>query len=318
MNTYTQLSREERYTMCMFLAKGFSKTEIAVAMNRSPSTIYRELERNKRSNGRYAASVAHNYYRGRLRRSRRGSTFSEDCWKEIFRLLRQKWSPEQIVDHMDKSFGINISVQTIYRRIKKDRRNGGFKYLDLRIMPKVRRKSYGNNDLRGKLSGKKHISTRPLEADNRTEIGHWEVDTVMGGNRHEWVLTMVDRKSGYGFIEKLRHRTAEEVLYAINRIIRTDPSKFKTLTFDNGTEFHSYKKIEELFNIQCYFATPHSPWQRGCNENYNGLLRQYLPKGKSFKNIGTAKLFKIMQALNDRPRKRHGFKPPKEIYLNGK
>ena len=210
MKAYTQLSQEERYTMCMFLAKGFSKVDIAKAMDRSLSTIYRELKRNKRTNGYYAASVAHNAYRGRLRRSRRGSNFSEECWHEVFTLLKKKWSPEQIVDHMFRVHDTKISIQTIYRKIKKDRRKGGFRYMDLRIMSKVRRKTYGTNDLRGKLSGKKHISARPIEADLKAEIGHWEVDTVMGANGHECVLTMVDRKSGYGFIEKMRSRTARK------------------------------------------------------------------------------------------------------------
>lgn len=318
MKEYNHLSQVERYNICMYLVQGFSKSDIAKAMNRSVSTIYRELERNKRpQNGYYAASVADSYAHGRLRRARRGSQYSADVWNIVYALLKKKWSPEQIRNHLCVVHNIEISIQTIYRHIKKDRRKGGMLYKSLRIMSKVRRKSYGSKDSRGRLEGKKDITTRPIEADKRLEIGHWEGDTVMGGDRKECVLTLVDRKSGYAFVEKLRARTAEETNYALNRIISKHREKFKTITFDNGTEFHSYKKIEERFGVQCYFAKPHHPWERGCNENFNGLLRQYLPKGKSMKEIGTAKLEVILQELNERPRKRHSFKSPQEVYLYG-
>ena len=317
MNSYTHLSLEERYLMCQYLVNGFSIPNIALLLSRSPSTLYRELKRNKRHhNGAYAASVAHSYYRGRLRRSRKGSQYEDEIWSFIFFLLSKKWSPEQIVFYLKENSKIIISIQTIYRKIKKDRRKGGLLYHNLRIMPKVRRKAYGTSDSRGRLGGKKNISERPEEANMRLTVGHWEADTVMGANKNECVLTMVDRKSGFAFIEKMRNRTAKEALYALNRIIKKEPNKFKTITFDNGTEFHSYKSIERTFKIPCYFANSHRPWERGCNENFNGLLRQYIPKGSSLKNIGSRRIETILQELNERPRKRHGFKSPKEVYLS--
>lgn len=157
------------------------------------------------------------------------------------------------------------------------------------------------------------ISERPLSIDNKDQFGHWEGDTVMGNDRRQCFLTLVERKSGFNRIVKLEKRTAKNVTKALIEIISMEPELFKSITFDNGTEFHSYKVIEEIFGIDCYFANPHHPWERGCNENFNGLLRQYFPKGSSLSYIGKVKTQKASDELNDRPRKRLGFMTPKEV-----
>lgn len=317
MNCYTQLSQEERYIMSALMAKGFSVVDTAKQMNRSPSTLYRERKRNARkSNGFYTPSVADNYYRGRRRRRRGYSHFDPDQWTMVQDKIEMKWSPEQISNVFKQQGIMNISYQTIYRRIIRDRKRGGNVYEDLRIMPKVRRKKRNSVDSRGILPGKRPITDRPTEANTRAEIGHWEGDTVMGGNKFECVLTLVDRKSGYAFVEKITHRTAENINSALRKVIKKDTAVFKTITFDNGTEFHSYKEIETEFKIKCYFAQPHHPWERGCNENFNGLLRQYLPKGASMHYIGEERLNKILIEMNNRPRKRLSYKCPQEIYFD--
>jgi IS30 family transposase len=315
MKTYSQLSRDERYTLAVLKARGVRIPLIARAMGRHQSTLYRELARNsRRSNERYyAASVADGYAQARLHRAHRGSRYSEEDWNLVYGLLYRYWSPEQISAILRRDGRLVISAATIYRRIKIDRRHGGLTFKVLRICSKRRKKRYRSVDYRGRLKGKRPISDRPQGANDRSEFGHWEADTVMGSNAFECVLTVVERRTGFAQLAKIRHRTARDVTAALGRIIAAHPAWFKTITFDNGTEFHSYKKLERRFGITCYFAAPHHPWERGSNENFNGLLRQYLPKGEPMAYIGDTKLTGFCQSLNTRPRKRHGFKSPQEV-----
>jgi IS30 family transposase len=311
---YSQLSQEERYFFSSHLASGCSIPSIAREMGRAPSTLYRELDRNRRPSGRYAAFVADSYATARRRRARRGSNYPADCWDLVIELLELQWSPEQISNYLINTNQASISFQTIYRWIRKDRRRGGILYRNLRIMPKRRRKRYGSDDSRGILRGKRLISERPALVNDRQEFGHWEADTVMGKDKHQCVLTLVERMTGAARLAKLSNRTAAQATAAISRIIGAEPARFKTITFDNGTEFHSYKELEDRFSVTCYFAYPHHPWERGINENFNGLLRQYLPKGRSLDYIGERKLASICERLNYRPRKRLGFRSPQEVF----
>jgi IS30 family transposase len=215
---------------------------------------------------------------------------------------------------LEKNHLFSISFQTIYRMIRKDRRHGGTLFKFLRIMPKQRRKHYRSDDSRGVLRGKRLISERPAIINDRSEPGHWEADTVMGKDKHQCVLTLVERMTGEARLAKLSNRTAANACAAITKIIRSEPYRFKSITFDNGTEFHSYKKLESQFPIVCYFANPHHPWERGTNENFNGLLRQYIPKGHSLDYIGNRKLAFFCDRLNNRPRKRFDFRSPQEVF----
>lgn len=310
---YTQLSQDERYYISSMRAKKVSFSQIARDLGRATSTVTREFYRNLRPSGYYAAFVAHSYATARRKRSRRGSHYPPDCWLLIYSLLQEKWSPEQIADHLRTNNLYSISFQSIYRVIRIDRKRGGFLFTNLRIMPKPRRKCYGSIDFRGVLQGKRPISERPSYINDRLDFGHWEADTVMGKDRHQCFLTLVERKSGFNRMVKLKNRTAKNVTKALIELIASAPELFKTITFDNGTEFHSYKIIEDMFGVICYFANPHAPWERGCNENFNGLLRQYFPKGYSLAYIGKAKTQFVSEQLNNRPRKRLGFKTPKEV-----
>lgn len=313
MKTYTQLSLEERYFISSRRAIKTSFSQIARDLGRPTSTVTREFARNTRPSGFYAAFVADSYAVARRHRSRRGSHFSPEQWDRIRKLIEEDFSPEQIVSQLCKEDFKSISIQTIYRYVKKDRRKGGQLYTHLRIMPKTRRKRYGRPDSRGVLQGKRSISDRPSHINLRQELGHWEGDTVMGVDHHQCILTLLERKSGANRMAKLDNRTARKAASAIVSLITAEPHLFKTITFDNGTEFHSYKDIEAKTNVTCYFANPHHPWERGCNENFNGLLRQYFPKGKSLSYIGSKKLQCISDKLNSRPRKRLGFCSPKEV-----
>lgn len=315
MNKYHQLTREERYSITGLRLAGFSQAEIARQMGRSPSTISRELQRNRTTHdGHYRAEKAQKYASARRRRARRRSWYSTLQWQAVEVLLKKKWSPEQISAVLRQKAVCRISHETIYRHILRDKREGGSLYKHMRIMAKVCRKRYNSKDSRGVLAGKRHISEREEAIEQRQQIGHWEGDTVIGQDRHHCILTLLERKSGYAVIKKLTSRTTAQVTQAASIALREHAGNFHTLTLDNGTEFHDYKTLEARFPLTCYFATPYHSWERGSNENLNGLIRQYLPKGICMSSLTQKQCDWIANELNTRPRKRHQFKTPQEIY----
>lgn len=315
MRKYSQLSQEERYYITRCLRKKYSIAKIALELERSPSTIYREIARNRRtSTGGYVAEIAHSYATARRRRERRGSHFNSSHWQVIYKYLKLDWSPEQIAAVLKTRESFTMSHETMYKHILADKKNGGNLYKHLRIMPKLRRKRYNSRDSRGVLPGKRHISERPAIVETRSELGHWEGDTVMGPSRYDSLLTLVERKSGFVIIKKLKNQKSAHVASAAIRAIRRHSHNFKTLTLDNGTEFHKYQAIEDACNVKIYFATPYHSWERGSNENTNGLIRQYIPKKMPMKDIDQNRCNWIAHRLNSRPRKRHGFKTPLEVY----
>jgi IS30 family transposase len=222
-------------------------------------------------------------------------------------------SPEQIVGKFTNEGKEVPSRETIYRHIRRDKRQGGSLYRHTRIMSKKGRKRYRSRPARGILHGKKHISERPACVDLRLRIGDWEGDTVMGKDTKHCLLTLVERKSGFTLIRKLEDRTARAVTEAALTLIGRPEHTFKTITFDNGTEFHDYKELEKD-GLLCYFATPYHSWERGTNENTNGLIRQYLPKGFCLAKVTQAECDWIADQLNQRPRKRHDYQTPESIY----
>ena len=315
MNKYHQLTQDERYLITGLKGMGLSQAEVAHRMGRSPSTISRELRRNRTTHdGNYRAEKAQKYSMARRRRARRRSWFSAEQMAQVEALLRKKWSPEQVSASLKAKGVCSISHETIYRHVLKDKKAGGALYKHLRIMSKLVRKRYNSKDSRGVLRGKRHISERPASAEARRRIGHWEGDTVMGSDKRACMLTLVERRSGYVVIKKLTARTAEQATLGTAKALAEHGRKMRTLTFDNGTEFHNYKYLEACFPVTCYFATPYHSWERGTNENTNGLIRQYVPKGVCMKSLTQKDCDRIAYELNTRPRKRHGYKTPYEIY----
>lgn len=311
--TYHQITSEERYILATLRKQGFNQAEIARELGRHRSTIGRELKRNSaRFDGCYRPSKAIERTAGRRARSRRNQRFTRTDLRRVEAQLRELWSPEQICGRLRGS--LFISHETIYRHIWRDRFLGGSLHTYLRGARKQRRKRYGAYDSRGRLAGKKHISERPLAAEQRSEIDHWEIDTVIGKGEYHCLVTVVDRKTGYLVIGKLRARTKEHTNHRTLRLMRRHPQQFKTITADNGTEFHDYAQLEHATGVAFYFATPHHSWERGTNENTNGLIRQYVPKGTSMAKLSQQRCDAIAQALNDRPRKRLGFKTPRECF----
>lgn len=314
--TYTQITLQERYALAVLYRQGQSLRAIAVALGRSASTLSRELRRNAtRYDGSYRFQLAQHYANGRRSRSRRNTQFTAAQWAFVEELLREDWSPEQIVGWCARFRLLSISHETIYRRIWADKRRGGTLHTHLRILTKNLRKRYGTYDSRGRLAGKRHISTRPAAANNRSRIGHWEGDTVMGTTTDTaCILTLVERKSGFLAIGQLSSKQASEVNARLRQLIEAQPHPVRTLTLDNGTEFHSYQQLETVVDTKCYFATPHHSWERGSNENANGLIRQYLKKRVSMQCVTQRDCQRIADKLNRRPRKRLGFKTPEEVY----
>lgn len=314
MTQYKQLTLQERYTIFALRKQGLSNAFIARDLARSPSTISRELRRNcSPSHGVYEADRADARARTRRSRSRRNQKLGSEDFSIVCDLLREKWSPEQISGVLKAHGILSISHETIYRYIWLDILMGGTLWKHLRQSGKLRRKRYNTYDSRGRLAHKRSIDDRPKSVANLNALGHWEIDTVHGKGSKDCIVTLVERKSGYLIIGKLRNRTNEQLNKAVIRLIKREPTEFKTITADNGTEFHGYRKIEEELPVKFYFAHPYHSWERGRNENCNGLIRQYLPKGSSMENLTQAECDKIANNLNERPRKRHNFKAPIEV-----
>lgn len=215
---------------------------------------------------------------------------------------------------MRRSGQLLISHETIYRHAWRDKREEGVLYTHLRGARKRRRKRYGAYDSRGRLASKRLIPERPEEVETRRQLGHWEIDTVMGTGSRDCIVTLVERKTGLVLIGKLRDRITESVNRRIMRLISRHEGPFSTITADNGTEFHDYNRVEERTGVTFYFATPHHSWERGSNENANGLIRQYLPRGVSMAGLTQQQCNSIARKLNTRPRKRPDFKTPIECY----
>jgi transposase, IS30 family len=312
---YCHLTEAERYVIANCHASGMSLRRIALALGRDPATISREYRRNKtKYDGKYRAQKAHEYALRRRRRDRRGSHYSTQELELVEALLRQQWSPQQISWRLRLRGQLRISHETIYRHVRLDRRLGGRLWRELRIVAKFGRKRRGSAATRGRQSGKRHISERPAHVEHRLELGHWEGDTVMGADQRHCVLTLVERKTGYVLIRKLAARTKEQVNQAMQAAIRKLRSWFKTITLDNGTEFHGYEDVERCFRgLKFYFATPYHSWERGTNENTNGLIRQYLPKGSCMSDLTQTECDEIARRLNTRPRKRLNYQTPIEV-----
>ena len=313
--TYCQLTPEERYMLAALRRQGLNRAEIARLLGRHRSTVCREVRRNStRADGHYRAFTAQERTNGRRSRSRRNLRFSAADFTLIDELLCRQWSPEQVAGHLRRLGQLSISHETIYRHVWRDKREGGTLHTHLRGARKRRRKRYGAYDSRGRLASKRLISERPPEVEARQRVGHWEADTVAGASSKDCVATLVERKTGLVLIGKLKDRTARSLRRRATSLMRRHAGRFETVTADNGTEFHDYQRIERLTGVAFYFARPYHSWERGSNENANGLIRQYLPKGASMAGLTQHQCNAIARKLNTRPRKRLGFRTPLECY----
>ena len=311
MRTYHLLTSEERYALATLRRQGYSMRGIARARGRALSTVSREVRRNRRKDGRYRCFTADQRARARRSRSRRNQRFTAADWALVLSRLQQEWSPEQISGRLGKDGALRISHETIYRFIWRDKRQGGTHYKRLRQAGKKRRKRYGSYDSRGRLAGKRHISERPPAVEDRAQVGHWEIDTVLGKGK-PCIVTLVERATGYLLIGKMKARNVAELNQATLALLSSRDLPVRTITADNGTEFHGYADIEAATDIRFFFATPHHSWERGSSENANGLIRQYLPKRTSLMRLTQDRCDAIAYRLNTRPRKCYDYRTPEE------
>ena len=309
---YHQITPEQRYTLGVLRKQGCSDAEIARLMGRHRSTIGREFRRNStRHDGFYRPSKAQEHANARRWMSRRNSRFGAAEWTLVEGLLRDKLSPEQISGRLKLAGVLEISHETIDLNIWRDKHRGGQLWRHLR-QPFKRRKRYNTYEKRGHVPGKRHISERPAVVETRKEIGHWEMDTVHGTGDHHCVLSLVERAAGAVLIGKLCRCNVAALNARLIELIEAHPDLFKSITADNGSEFHGFDEVTRVTGVPIYFATPYHSWERGTNENTNGLIRQYLPKRTSMKRLTQADCNAIASSLNNRPRKRYGFRTPLE------
>ena len=311
---YQQITENERYMLSVLRKQGCTVDSIAKALGRHRSSIYREIQRNACwvTDGAYRPSKAHRRAVARRRRSRRSRQITDAIYALVKHYLRLDWSPEQIVGYLDTKGLHYISHESIYQFIWRDKAKGGWLWQHLRCASKKRRKRYNAYDSRGRVAAKKHITERPEEVESRTVQGHWEIDTVMVKGSPHCLVTLVERKTGYTLIGHLKNRTTHSLNQRVIQLLKAHLAK--TITADNGTEFHQYRVLEKALGTTFYFATPYHSWERGTNENTNGLIRQYFPKGISLEKVTQGECNLIAKRLNNRPRKRLNFKTPEECY----
>jgi IS30 family transposase len=313
---YPQITAAERYTLGTLRQLGYTAAAIARVLGRHRSTIGREVHRNAtRHDGTYRPQLAHWYASSRRSLSRRNQRFTTTDWAQVHARLREQWSPEQVAGRLRGDQLLRISHETIYRHIWADKRAGGSLHTHLRGARKQRRKRYGQYDSRGRLAGKRWIVERPAIVAARGRIGDWEADTMLGAlSDAHCLLSLVERKTGYLVLGKLRARTTAEVNRRAIPLMRRQPHPVHTITSDNGTEFHGHAALEAATQAAFYFATPHHAWERGTNESTNGLVRQYVPKRVSMAQLTQQDCDTIARRLNQRPRKRLGYRTPEECY----
>ena len=305
--TYKHLSQAERYQIHALMKAGHDQSQIAKVLDRNKSTISRELSRNTGSRG-YRPKQACEMSTYRSQNSRNASTVASWVKDEANALLRVQWSPEQIASKLP------LSHETVYQHVYADKAQGGALWKNLRCQKQKRKRYAGGRDRRGQIPNRRPLSERPLQIEARKQVGHWECDTVIGANHKGAVVTMVERKSGYGVIAKVTSKTSELVSSAIVDKLKPMAVRVKTLTFDNGKEFAAHAHIDAQLQSTTYFARPFASWERGSNENFNGLLRQYIPKKRSMSTVSDEEIKMIQNRLNNRPRKRLGFKTPAEVF----
>jgi len=312
MKIYTQLTREQRYQIYALLKAAHNQTEIAYLIGVHKSTISREIRRNRGLRG-YRPKQAH-----QLALSRRKKTWKRiqtSTWVLIESFVRQDWSPEQVSGWLRKNVGVQVSHEWIYQHILMDKRAGGDLHRHLRCR-KRRRKRYGSYDRRGKLKNRVSIDERPAIVDTRQRLGDWEVDTIIGKGHRQTIVSLTERTSRLALLKKVECKTAQAVADAVIDLMKPLPVRIYTITADNGREFAAHERIAEALETAIYFAHPYSSWERGSNENMNGLVRQYFPKSKGFASITDDDIEFVMERLNNRPRKCLGFKTPNQVFFN--
>jgi IS30 family transposase len=314
------LTQEERYKISTLLELGIEKKEIAIRLGRNRTTIYRELKRNSdQRNGNYEANLAQRKSDKRHKEKNKHIVFTEEMKGYVTNKIRTDLSPEQIKGEAVKLNLPCISHERIYQFVWLDKKQDGKLYLHLRNQGRKYQKRADKQAGRGCISNRIDIDQRPDIVDQKKRIGDLEIDLIIGKDHKGALLTINDRATGMLKMGYIESKSAYQVEVKTEELLDVWRPFLKTITSDNGKEFANHENISEELNIDFFFAKPYQSWQRGANENLNGLVRQYFRKGTSFANITKEAVKEVEKKLNNRPRKRYGFKTPNEVqaeYIN--
>lgn len=310
--SYTQLTREQRYQIYGLMKEGHTQTQIAANLGYHKSTISRELRRNCSLKG-YRPYQADELAYDRQCEAYR-SRIAWDTWQEVERLLRQDWSPEQIAGRLKLEQQPTVSHECIYLYVYAEKRRGGTLHRHLRSQKK-QRKRYSGYIRRGQIPNRTSIDKRPKIVASKGRFGDWEADTIVGARHKGGILSVVERKSKLTRLCKLATKAAAEMKDNCIALLAPLAAKVHTITVDNGKEFCEHELIAAGLQARVYFAHPYASWERGLNENTNGLVRQYFPKKYEFARIKHKDLQQVEDLLNDRPRKTLGYRTPNEVFF---
>ena len=310
--TYKQITEGQRYQIYALKKKNHSQKEIAEVIGVHPSTVSRELKRNQGQRG-YRPKQAHQ--KALARRNKVQKRISAETWAVVRAKLNSEWSPEQIAGWLKRKEVASVSHEWIYQYVLEDKQAGGELYKRLRCQ-KQRRKRYGTYDRRGQIVNRTSIEKRPFVVEERSRLGDLEIDTIIGKGHQGGLVTIVDRTSRFTFIGRIDNKQAETVHRTTVKLLQPLADTLHTITADNGKEFAHHQKIADDLDVAVYFAHPYASWERGTNENTNGLILQYFPKSTNFKLATDEQVCLVADRLNHRPRKTLGYRTPFEVFFN--
>ena len=312
MPTYNRLTRQQRYTIEAMNRNRSPQKEIAAAIGVSASTVSRELRRNGMGRDNYCYVTARRHCESR---EWKGLRIAPELWQQVeIKLQEEQWSPEQISASFAKTAVGQVSHETIYQHIHQDKRAGGELHTHLRHRCKSYRQRALGRERRGRIKNQVMIDERPPIVEERSRIGGWEMDTVIGRPGGKVLVTMVERKSRYTLIGLAENKEAQEVTLRLLEALAGQRERVETMTFDNGKEFALHEPLADLLDAKAYFAHPYHSWERGLNENTNGLIRQYFPKGSSLDTLTIMDVKRVEHLLNTRPRKCLAYQTPNDIF----
>jgi len=316
MKKNKHLNKEQRYQIEAYIKVGLTDKEIATKMGKHRSTIYRERTRNSKrtKNGNvYIASFAHHLATKRKERKRKHVSLTDKVKRRIRWLIKHYWSPEQIADVCKKRLLKMVSPETIYQYLYRLKRAGTDLCKYLRRGHRRRRKRANKYKNRSLIKDKTSIEQRPEVVDKQERIGDFEIDTMKAKNGY--LLTITDRKSLFNIIAKTASKKAADIQSAFSKAVKPYVKRMKTITSDNGLEFAKHKKMADEVNVDWYFAHTYSSFERGCNENQNGLIRQFIKRSTDLNKVSEQRIQQIQKMLNNRPRKKIEYCKPIHVFL---
>ncbi len=312
---HKHLTQDERWHIFMLKGSGKSLRSIARSLKRDPSVISREIRRNSTNNNYRPTRAQKQYMQRKVDASSAPRVMKSELQEIIQSKLKLLWSPEQISGRLKADSIASISHESIYKMIWQDKHSGGELYKYLRHSGKKYNKRSGKNSGRGFITNRIDIDLRDRIVEDKSRIGDWEADTVIGANHKKAIVTLVDRMSKLSLFTLVPDKTKESVTKAIEKSLKDMKRNVLTITFDNGKEFAGHQEIASILEAKCFFAKPYHSWERGLNEHTNGLLRQFVPKKSDFSQITQVDIDIAQNALNNRPRKVLNYKTPAEVFF---